>query len=334
MQRIELSAFGLENLQLLEAPVPEPGIGEVRIKVGACSINYRDFMIASGFYKTDIPMPLVPLSDCAGTIDAVGAGVADFSVGERVVSLLWQDWEAGPLEALKRTRSTGCEAPGVLSEYVVLPVNAIVPAPLRLSDAEAACLPAAGLTAFAALTTFGELRAGGTVLTLGTGGVSLFALQFAKAMGATVVITSSSDEKLARAKALGADHTINYATELNWGERCFDLTGGADVVIETAGAGTLTQSMAAVAYSGRIAYIGALAGMAGEANLMPLVLKNASIHGITVSHREDHRRMTRFIDGHGIKPVIDHVYDLAGGIEAIKAIASGRHFGKLVVALN
>jgi len=333
MQRVELSAFGLENLLLKEAAVPEPGRGEVRIKVGACSINYRDFMIASGFYKTDICMPLVPLSDCAGTVDAVGEDVVDVVVGDRVVSLLWQDWEEGPLKATKRTRSTGCEAPGVLSEYVVLPANAVVRAPATLNDAEAACLPAAGLTAFAALTTLGELRAGGTLLTLGTGGVSLFALQFAKAMGAKVVITSSSDEKLARAKALGADHTINYITDATWGERCFELTGGADVVIETAGAGTLAQSMAAVAYSGRIAYIGALAGMVGEANLMPLVLKNASIHGITVSHKEDHRRMTRFIDAHGIKPVIDREFDLAGGIAGIKAIASGQHFGKLVIRL-
>jgi NADPH:quinone reductase-like Zn-dependent oxidoreductase len=333
MQRVELSAFGLDNLQLVEVPMPEPGRGQVRVKVAACSLNYRDFMIASGFYKTDIPLPLVPLSDCAGTIDGVGAGVTDFVSGDRVVSLLWQDWVSGPLDAKQRTRSLGCEAPGVLSEFVVLPATAVVPAPATLSDAEAACLPAAGLTAFAALTTFGQLRAGNTVLTLGTGGVSLFALQFAKALGAKVVITSSSDEKLARAKALGADYTINYQQEPRWGERCFALTGGADLVIETGGAGTLAQSMAAVAYSGRIAYIGALAGMVGEANLMPLVVKNASIQGITVSHKQDHLRMTRFIDEHGIKPVIDRQVELAGSIAAIGAIASAQHFGKLVVKL-
>ena len=332
MQRVELSAFGLSNLRFNEVPVPAPAAGEVLLKVMACSINYRDLMIANGHYKTDIPLPLVPLSDCCGVIEAVGSGVSDFAPGDRVVSLLWQDWLSGPLCADQRTQSPGCETTGVLSEYAVLPATGIAAAPESLTAAEAACLPAAGLTAFTALTTWGQLQPGDTLLTLGTGGVSLFALQFAKAMGANAVVTSSSDEKLARARDLGADHTINYRLNDRWGEACFELTGGADVVVETGGAGTLNQSMAALGYSGRIAYIGGLAGFAGETSLMPLVIKNASVHGITVGSKADHQRMTRFVGQHQIKPVIDRECSFAQSIDAIAAIGEGAHFGKLVVS--
>ncbi len=331
MKQVQLSGFGLENLAVHKVPMPKPGPGEVLIKVAACSINYRDFMIAQGFYKPDLSFPLVPVSDGCGYIEQVGEGVTAWKPGDRVVTTLWQDWENGPLTADKRQVSAGCEAPGVLQEFAVLPETAIVRAPAALSDAEAACLPAAGLTAFAGLTTFGKLQPGGTVLTLGTGGVSLFALQFAKAMGATVVITSGSDAKLAKAQALGADHGLNYQQQPDWGEQCAALTGGADVVIETGGAGTLAQSMAALACSGRIAYIGALAGFSAETNLMPLVLKNASIHGVTVSHRQDHEAMNAFIEAHAIRPVISCSYPFADGIAAIADIAKGDHFGKLVV---
>jgi len=331
MKYAALDAFGLDDMEFRERDIPAPGPGEVLIKVAACSINYRDFMIANGLYKTDIPMPLIPLSDCSGTVEAVGERVSSVSAGDRITSVLWQDWESGALSAGQRTASPGCETPGVLAEYALLPETGVAAMPGSLSFAEAACLPAAGLTAFASLTTVGGLQAGGTVLTLGTGGVSLFALQFAKAMGATVAITSGSDEKLGKAAALGADILINYNSTPDWGEEVLRQTGGADVVVETAGAGTLAQSMAAVGFSGRIAYLGALSGFSAETNLMPLVVKNASIHGVTVSHREDHRRMTAFVDEHGIKPVIDTVYPFAQGIQAIKDIAAGRHFGKLAV---
>jgi len=331
MRRVELPAFGIDGMHINEVPVPEPGEGQLRVKVTACSINYRDNMIVNGFYKPDLNFPLVPLSDCAGVVDATGPGVTEFKPGDKVVSVLWQDWEEGALVAGKRTASPGCESPGVLSEHAILQASGTALAPETLTAAEAACISAAGLTAFASITTVGQLKPGGSVLTLGTGGVSIFALQFAKAMGATVVITSSSDEKLERAKELGADHVINYRDNPDWGEQAFALTGGVDVVVETAGAGTLAQSMAAVGFSGRIAYLGALAGMSAETNLMPLVVKNASIHGVTVSHRQDHIAMTRFIDEHAIKPVIDRHYAFEDGIQAIKDIVNGEHFGKLVV---
>ena len=332
MRRVEIKQFGLENLVVAEGERPEPGPGEVLVQVRAASINYRDFLIAQGFYNPNLTLPLVPLSDGAGDVFAVGEGVTRVAVGDRVTSLFWQNWADGTPGFDTRTISTGCEAQGMLTEFALLPEDAVAPAPSSLSDEEAATLPCAGLTAFTALTSVCGASEGKSVLVLGTGGVSLFTVQFAKAMGCRVIITSSSDEKLAQARELGADETINYKAVEDWGQKAFELAGGGvDVVVETGGAGTLQQSMAAVGFGGHIAILGTVSGMSAEIDVVGLMIKNSHAHGIMVGPRSDHEAMVRFIDEHGIKPVIHSRYDLDQGAEALGALATGQHMGKLVI---
>ncbi len=335
MRQIQLQKPGIENLVLAEVEQPEPGPGEVLVKVHAASINYRDFLIAMGFYGgPGLTLPLVPLSDGAGEVIETGSGVTQVQAGDRVTSLFWQDWQDGVATPTNRSISTGCEAPGMLTEYTVMPESAVARVPDSLTYDEAATLPCAGLTAWSSLTTHARVKAGETVLLMGTGGVSLFGLQFAKALGATTIITSSSDEKLERARELGADHVINYKETPEWGAKAFELaSGGVDVVIEIGGAGTLQQSLAAVGLSGRIAYVGTLTGMNTDLNLLELLGKNLQIHGLTVGNHADHEKMVGFIDEHGLSPVIDARSELEQGAETIANIAAGQHFGKLVVTL-
>lgn len=334
MRKIELTATGTENLVLTEAEEPMPGAGEVLVRVHSASINYRDYMIAMGYYKPELALPLIPLSDGAGEVVALGADVTRVAVGDRVASMFWQDWADGPACSAAFAASTGCEAPGMLSEYALLPETAVTSIPDSLTYEQAATVPCAGLTAWHALRTLGRLEAGGTALVLGTGGVALYALQFAKALGATVIITSSSDEKLARAAELGADHGINYQQNDDWGDRAFGLAGGGvDVVVETGGAGTLMQSIAALGWGGHIAFLGVLAGISADLNLLGLVVKNAHLHGLSVGNRAEQEAMLAFMDEHAIMPVIDRRFDLEQGPQAIPAIAAGAHFGKLVVNL-
>lgn len=334
MRKVELTAPGAGNLIVTNADEPTPGSGEVLVRVHSASINYRDFMIVMGHYKPELPLPLIPLSDGAGEVVAVGAEVTRVAVGERVASMFWQDWADGPPSRAALKSSTGCEAPGMLCEYALLPETAVTRIPDRLTYEQAATVPCAGLTAWHSLRTLAGLEVGASVLVLGTGGVALYALQFAKAMGATVIITSSSDEKLARAAALGADHGINYRQHDDWGARAFALAGGGvEVVIETGGAGTLMQSIAALGWDGHIAYLGMLAGMSADLNLFGLVVKNAHLHGLTVGNRAEQEAMLAFMDAHAIAPVIDQRFELEQGPQAISAIAAGAHFGKLVVNL-
>jgi NADPH:quinone reductase-like Zn-dependent oxidoreductase len=334
MRSVEIPRFGLEHIAVVDRPEPEPAPGEVVVKVHAASLNYRDFLIALGFYKPDLALPLVPLSDGAGEVTAVGPGVSGVAVGDRVSSCFWQTWADGPATLPRIARSTGCEAPGMATEFAVLPAEAVVSLPDGLAFDAAATLPCAALTAWTALTTVGRTRPGHTVLALGTGGVSLFALQFAKAMGARVIITSSSDEKLERAKALGADHVINYKRDAAWGKTAFGLAGsGVNTVVEIGGAGTLAQSIDALGCDGNIAYLGQLAGMSGELNLIGLVAKCAGLHGVLVGSRAAHEEMLAFVAEHGIQPVIDHRVPLADTGAALAAMPAGQHFGKVVVSV-
>ena len=333
MRRVLLNEFGPDGLVIEEQDVPRPRAGEVLVQVRAASVNYRDFMISQGFYNPGMALPVVPLSDGAGEVIEVGDDVTDVQTGDRVTSLFWQDWPEGAVRPGVRTTTTGCEAAGMLTEYAVLPASAVYPCPDNLDFAQSATLPCAALTAWSCLHT-GEIGPGKTVLTLGTGGVSLFALAFAKAMGARVVITSSSDEKLERARSLGADETINYKQIEEWGAEVFQRTGGADCIIETGGAGTLGQSINALGLDGHIGLIGALAGVNADLNLLGLVGKNGHIDGITVGSRAAHADMVKHIETHGLEPVIDRRYALDQSADAIHGIASGSHFGKLVVEMD
>ena len=301
MKLIELNNFGDEGFQQNERGTPTPCIGEVVIKVHAASLNFRDFMIAKGLYNPNIELPLVPLSDGAGEIVAVGNDVTEYNVGDRVTSVFWQDWNANNSN---RMVSTGSDAAGVLSEYAVLPKEAVLPIPEYMSYQEAATIPCAAVTAWTCIKA-ANIGPGDTVLLLGTGGVSVLALQILKAMQANVIMTSSSNEKLQRAKELGADHTINYKENPEWGSDAFGLSnGGVDLVIEIGGESTFPQTINALKIGGHISVIGALGGINVQLNLMQLVFKNLHVHGITVGSREDHSELNQFFEEHEIHPII------------------------------
>lgn len=331
MKAIRLrSPGGLDNLQSVDMEAPkDPASGEIRVRLHASSLNYHDYGVASRpGWQAD---GRIPMSDGAGVVEAVGAGVTAFAVGDSVVSCFFPTWADGPATIADFATVPGDGVDGFAREAVTLPATAFTRAPRGFSHAEAATLTTAGLTAWRALVVDGGLKAGDTVLVLGTGGVSIFALQFAKAMGATVVATSSSDEKLERARALGADHTINYRREPEWGRRVWDWTGGrgVDHVVEVGGPGTLPQSIAAVRVGGHIALIGVLTGYAGDVPTGPFMLKQARLQGLIVGSRREQADMVRAIEAIGLKPVIDRSFPLDGLAEAFRHQESGSHFGKI-----
>ena len=334
MRAYQLPEFGPEKLELTELPQPDLGVDQVRVRMRAASVNYRDFMIASGWYNPNLQLPLIPFSDGAGEVAELGRDVSGLSVGDRVTSLFWPRWRTGPATWETRSASTGCELPGVLAEEVVVHADHVCRFPDYLSYAEAATLPCAALTAWVGLHRAGNIRPGHKVLVQGTGGVSLFALQLAKAIGARVIIISSSDEKLERARQLGADEGINYGEVPEWGARVAELSGGGvDTVIEIGGGGTLGQSMDALALNGSVALIGALAGAENQLNLFSVVGKNAHLHGITVGNLEDYESMLAVMTENAIRPVISETFPFERAGDAIQAIAAGQHFGKLVIEI-
>ena len=331
MKLIELQSFGDNGFQEVERGTPSPCIGEVVIKVHAASLNFRDFMIAKGLYNPSLQLPLVPLSDGAGEIVAVGNDVTEFSVGDRVTSVFWQDWNA---KNNSRMVSTGSDAAGVLTEYAVLPKEAILSVPEYMSYQEASTIPCAAVTAWTCIKA-ANIKSGDTVLLLGTGGVSILALQILKAMNANVIITSSSNEKLERATQLGADHTINYKENSEWGNEALALSkGGVNLVIEIGGESTFPQSNNALKIGGHISVIGALGGINIQLNLMQMVFKNVNIHGITVGRREDHLELNQFLEQHQIHPVIGKTIGFDEAVNEIYAMSSGSHFGKIVIDIN
>lgn len=321
---------GLDKLELHESEAPgEPGPGEVRVRVHASSLNYHDYGVVVGAMPTEDGR--IPMSDGAGVVDAVGEGVEDFTVGDRVVSTFFPEWLEGPARIGDFTTTPGDGVDGYAREQVVRPATWFTHAPRDYDHAEAATLTTAGLTAWRALVVDGKLKAGDTVLVLGTGGVSIFALQFAKLMGATVIATSSSDEKIARLKELGADHTLNYKTEPEWGKRVKALTDGrgVDHVIEVGGPATLPQSIEAVRIGGHISLIGVLTGRGGEIPTAKLMAKQARLQGLIVGSRRDQIEMIRAIDASGMRPVIDRRFALDEIADAFRHQEAGRHFGKI-----
>jgi NADPH:quinone reductase-like Zn-dependent oxidoreductase len=322
----------LDSLTLVDLPdAAAPGPGEIKVRIRASSLNYHDYAVVMGMIPSADGR--IPMSDGAGEVVAVGAGVTDFAVGDAVVTTFFPDWLDGVPPTTAFTRVPGDGLDGYAREEVTAPTTSFTHAPKGYSHAEAATLTCAGLTAWRALVVDGQIKAGSTVLVQGTGGVSIFALQFAKAMGAVVIATSSSDEKLARLKAMGADHLINYKTTEAWGAKALEITGGAGVdhVVEIGGSGTLDQSIMAARIGGHVALIGVLAGYAGPVSTVMLMAKQTRVQGLTVGSRQQQIEMIAAINATGIKPVIDKHFPLAQLGDAFRHQASGKHFGKIVV---
>jgi NADPH:quinone reductase-like Zn-dependent oxidoreductase len=336
MKAIEIKEkFGLDSLTLVDRPDPQPGPGQVLLKMRAWSLNYRDLLMAKGLYNPKIRLPFVPLSDGVGQVAAVGPGVTRFKIGERAAGIFMPEWLCGEVNEAKARSSLGGGGTGMLAEYVVLDEDSLVHVPEHLTDLEAATLPCAAVTSWHALIMEGNLKAGDCVLVLGTGGVSLFALQFARLTGARVIATSSSDGKLERARQLGASDGVNYKTTPDWEEKVRDLTGGVGVdhVVEVGGPGTLAKSLRAVRMNGRISLIGVLSGATGQVNPMPILMKNVRVQGIYVGSREMFEAMNRAIALNKLRPVVDRVFGFGEIRAALQYMESGAHFGKICLKL-
>jgi len=323
--------FGLENLALAERPMPEPGPGEVLLRMRAASLNYRDWLMIRGLYNPKQPLPLIPCSDGVGEVTAIGEGVSRFEVGDRAIAQFCQGWISGdpPRDSLRNT--LGGPLDGTLAEFMVLPEEGVVTAPGHLSDVEAAALTCAGLSAWSAISTLAEIGEGDTVLVLGTGGVSIFALQFAQLLGARVIVTSSSDAKLERARQLGATATINYRETPEWAKVVKEHTDGQGValVVEVGGAETLPESIKSLRQGGQISLMGNLTGGVSKLNLVPVFMRGLRIQGILVGHREGFEAMCEVISRSQMRPVVDAVYPWADTRQAFEQLDSGRHFGKI-----
>jgi len=333
MKRYELQrAGGIDALAIAEKPQPQPGPGQVLLRMRAASLNYRDLLISRNRKEG---FPLVPLSDGAGEITAVGAGVTRFKVGDRVAGNFFQNWYDGEQTQAARDSALGGAIDGVLTESAVLQERGVVSLPKGYSFEEGATLPCAAVTVWNALVEIGKLQKGETVLALGTGGVSVFVLQIAHAFGARVIITSSSDAKLERARKLGAWQTINYKKTPAWENEVLRLTDGkgVDHVVEVGGAGTLPQSAKATRVGGWVTLVGLLSGAPGKADAAVGAERQLRVQGVYVGSTKMFEDMNRFLEQHGIRPVIDRVFPFEQAKEAYRYLESGAHFGKVVISV-
>jgi NADPH:quinone reductase-like Zn-dependent oxidoreductase len=323
---------GPGGLRLDDLPDPVPGPGQVLVRLRACSLNFRDLLMCKGAYNPKIRLPYLPLSDGAGEVVATGAGVIRVKPSQRVVVNFMPGWVEGPPDEEKARSALGAGGDGLLAELAVLPEQGLLPFPAHLSFEEAATLPCAAVTAWNALVDSGGMKPGDSVLIQGTGGVSLFALQFAHRAGARVIVTSKSDQKLARAIEMGASDGINYTTTPDWDKRVRELTAGkgVDMIVEVGGAGTLPTSLKAVRLGGYIALIGVLSG-GGDINPVPILMKNIRVQGIFVGSRRMFEAMNRAIETAALHPVVDRVFSFDQAIEAMKYMETGAHFGKVVI---
>ncbi|MDZ4867690.1 MAG: NAD(P)-dependent alcohol dehydrogenase [Alphaproteobacteria bacterium] len=335
MKVVEIPQYGIDNLRVVERDTPQPGPGQVLVKMAAASLNYRDLVTVLGAFGAMYKLPLVPLSDACGEVVAVGPGVTRVKTGDRVASMFFQRWLAGELTREGQASAIGGSLDGVWRDYALLSADGVSKVPSYLSDAEVATLSCAALTAWRSLMVEGGLKAGETVVVQGTGGVSIFALQFAKAAGAEVIITSSSDEKLARAKALGADHLVNYKQTPDWSKAVREITDGrgADHVVEVGGAGTLEHSLKSIRVGGHVSVVGVLSGHVKDLQIGMVMSANAKVKGITVGSREQFEAMCRAMTLHKIKPVIDKTFPFAAAKEALTTMMGQGHFGKIAIDL-
>lgn len=335
MKAWQLQAFGRENLSLNEVPQPTPGPGEVLVRISSVALNYRDKLLYDGLYNPHLEFPITQVADAVGEVVALGPNATRFKVGDRVVTNYCTRWVDGPPTVKESLYTLGNVIPGALAEYLVLSEQALAIAPAYLTSDEAAALPCAALTAWYALVEKGGLTAGQTVLVQGTGGVSLFGLQIAAALGATVIVTSSSDEKLARAKALGATHTINYSRTPDWEKEALALTNkqGVDHILEVVGGANVARSIKAINAQGQISIIGIIDGFDATIPLFGLIQKHGILRGITVGPRRALEEMLRKFDEIKLHPVIDTVYSFADARKAFDHLERGA-FGKIVIRVR
>jgi NADPH:quinone reductase-like Zn-dependent oxidoreductase len=334
MKAYEIQQFGIENLTIVERETPTPTETRVLVKFHANSLNYRDLMMVKGWYNPRLKMPLVPFSDGAGEVVSIGESVTKFKIGDRVCPIFMQNWIDGEIDSTKSRGALGGDVDGCLREFGAFDENGLVNIPQHLSYEEAATLPCAAVTAWNALVVSGKVKRDDFVLLQGTGGVSIFALQFAKLSGAKVIITSSSDEKLERAKSLGADFTINYKEREDWDKVVMEITEkrGVDHVVEVGGAGTIQRSVNAVKMGGHIAVIGVLANK-GEFNPATILMKAIKMQGIFVGSRQMFESMNNCISANNLKPVVDKIFGFEDVTAALKTMESGSHFGKIAVKI-
>lgn len=336
MKSWQMTAWGIQNLALNELSEPSPGPGEVLVRIHAVSLNYRDLLMVRGLYNPRLALPLSPCSDAAGQVVKLGAGVTKWKEGDRVMPTFAQSWLSGRLTRDHMKTTLGGPLEGTLSQYRVLPVDALVAIPDHLNYEQASTLPCAAVTAWNALFAHGQLKPGESVLIQGTGGVSIFALQFAKMAGARVIVTSSSDEKLAMVKAMGADHTLNYAQTPEWGRAVRQVFAeGVDHIVEVGGSGTLTQSSRAAACGGSIYMIGVLSQQVGTAHFdpTPILMQNIRIQGIFVGAKDTFVEMAQAVAHNGLEPVISDVFDFGDAPAAFEHMAAAGHFGKIVISM-
>ena len=332
----QIEAPGLQHLRIVERPLVPLRHHDIRIRVRAAALNYRDLLIALGHSAhrvSDIHWPLVPLSDCAGEVIEVGRAVDRFQLGDRVSSAQMPDWTAGPFNPQTAKSALGSAVDGVLGQYLSGHQRGFVKIPEALSFEEAATLPTAALTAWNALFEVGDLKPGETVLVQGSGGVSIFALQFALAAGARVFAITGSEAKVQRLERLGAEQAIRYEREPEWSRAVLEVTGGVGVdhVVETCGAGTIDESIKAAAIGGSISLVGLLTGAGGRLDMLPILAKTLRIQGVVVGSVEMFERMVGMIEHLGIKPVIDKVFAMRDIAAALEYLKSGRHLGKVVI---
>jgi len=335
MKAWRIKTFGIDQLALEDLPQPEPKAGEVLVKVHAASLNYRDLLMVRGQYNPKMALPRIPCSDGAGEVVAVGEGVTAVKPGQRVAGIFMQHWIDGPPSSETTPGALGGDLDGMLAEYVVLPQAGVVGIPQHLSYAQASTLPCAGVTAWNALTNLAPVKAGDVVVIQGTGGVSIFALQFAKLMGAVVLGSSSSDEKLERAKKMGLDAGINYRQTPKWSKWVLSETGsrGADLVVEVGGAGTLGESLQSVRTGGTVAQIG-IVSQGDQPLPIPLILhRQIRLQGIFVGSRAHFEAMNRAVTAHRLVPVVDAVFPFAEAREALVKMENRSHFGKIVIQI-
>ncbi len=335
MKRWVFPRFGAEHLRFEETDRPACGPGQVLVDLRAASLNYRDLLVLDGHYNPRLPLPQVPVSDGAGVVAEIGSGAREFAPGDRVITHPVVGWEDGRFRRAYSRATLGGPGPGMGQEIVALPEAALCRAPTGWTHREACTLPIAALTAWSALVTEGPIAAGQTVLTLGTGGVSLFALGIGKALGARVIITSGSRAKLERALALGADHGIHRLDNPDWDTAVRDLTGGegADLVVENGGAGTLSQSLRATASGGAVALLGALTGLRAPVQLAPAIMRRIRIAGIMTDCRRALRDLVSFVEERELRPVVDKVFPLTELPAALAWMRGGAHFGKIVLEI-